>query len=189
MPGDSNRNHAPDDGRRPAKRWRTALAAVATAGLVLAACGGGSPSADKKPGKSAASAAKSKHEGTSSTGSTTSTTAPPIATSTVVIDGRTVPVPTDDGTPITPLQDSGQNVILTSRGFLPRVLYASRTAPVVYTNLTSGTVTISFPHSPASPAATIAPGASYDYTPRSMQYEYTSSTGYTAYVVVGAFTG
>lgn len=172
------------DLRRPAGRWKAAITAVAAAGLLLAACGGGSPSADKKPATGTAN-----RKGTSNTGSTTSTTAPPITSPTVVLGGRTVTVPTDDGTPITPLQDSGQNVILTQKGFLPRVLYASRTAPVVYTNLSSRTVTISFPHSPASPAATIASGGSYSYTPRSMQYEYTSSTGYSAYVVVGAFTG
>jgi hypothetical protein len=153
-----------------------AIAVLALLGL--AGCGG-TPSAQKDPPKKAATPIPR----------TTTTTAPPISAPTVVIGGKSVAVPTDDGTPITPLQDSGQNVVLTTKGFLPRVLYSSRSTEVVYTNLTPRTVTIRFPHSPASAPATIAPGASYSYTPRSMQYEYTSSTGDAGYVVVGAFTG
>lgn len=167
-------------------RWRRVRSArrvgtgaiVVSALLGLAACGG-TPSAQKDPLKKDATTIPK----------TTTTTAPPISTPTVVIGGKSVTVPTDDGTPITPLQDSGQNVVLTTKGFLPRVLYSSRSTEVVYTNLTPRAVTIQFPHSPASPPATIAPGASYSYTPRSMQYEYTSSTGDAGYVVVGAFTG
>jgi hypothetical protein len=168
---------------RRSPRWRpVAVAVVAAAGLVLAACGG-APSADKDPAKSTTTT----HSTAPPADSTTTTTAPPITTPTVIIGGKSVAVPTDDGTPITPLQDSGQNVVLTTKGFLPRVLY-SATAAVVYTNLTPRTVTISFPHSSVSPPATIAPGGSFSYTPRADQYEYTSSTGDTGYVVVGAFT-
>ena len=151
-------------------------AAFVSAALVLTACGG-APSAEKDPPKKAPTSP-----------STTTTTAPPITAPTVVIGGKSVTVPTDEGTPITPLQDSGQNVVLTTKGFLPRVLYSSRSTKVVYTNLTPRTVTIQFPHSPASPPTAIPPGGSYAYTPRSMQYQYTSSTGDAGYVVVGAFT-
>jgi hypothetical protein len=154
-----------------------AAAAFAVAGLVFAACGGTPNAGDKRSASSRANDP-----------TTTTTTAPPITTPTVDIGGTQVTVPTDDGSPITPLQDSGQNVIVTTKGFLPRVLYSDHGTPVVYTNLSTHAVTVSFPHSPASPPATIAPGSSYAFTPRSMQYEYRSSTGDTGYVVVGAFT-
>lgn len=173
---------------RASRRWRLlAVATVAATGLGVAACGG-APSASRGPSKSTATDPTTATRTQSATDSTTSTTAPPITTPTVALGGKSVTVPTDDGTPITPLQDSGQNAIVTTKGVLPRVLYAARTTPVVYTNLTPRAVTVTFPHSPASPPATIAPGGSYSYTPRSMQYEYTTSTGYTGYVVVGAFT-
>jgi uncharacterized membrane protein len=173
------------------RRWQAVVATAVACGLALAACG--SPAATKDPSKSkptepSKSKSKSQSNPTTTSGTTT-TTAPQVTSPTMVLGGKTVTVPTDDGSPITPLQDSGQNAVLTTKGFLPRVLYASRTTPVVYTNLTPRPVTITFPHSPASPPALIPPGGSYDYTPRSLQFQYTSSTGFTAYVVVGAFTG
>lgn len=186
MPHPSICKHLPGSVRhhRPPRLRAAAAALVAGAGFLFAACGG-APSAVKDPSESSTtppSTTSIKPQ------STTTTTAPPITTPTVLIGGKLVTVPTDDGGPITPLQDSGQNVVLTTKGFLPRVLYTGGSTSVVYTNLTPRSVTISFLHSPGTPPVTIAPGAKYAYTPRADQYEYSSSTGYAGYVVVGAFT-
>ena len=67
---------------------------------------------------------------------TTSTTAQVIASSTITIGGKVYDVPSEGGgIPIKPYSDTGQQIIYTSSGFLPRTLYASLHTPVVWTNL------------------------------------------------------
>ena len=102
----------------------TVVAAALLSGAVVSACGG------------AAKALTSSKATTTSPPVSTSTTAQAITTPTVQINGSTYNVPTETGTtPIDPLQATGQNVVFTPTGFLPRTLYSSLNTPIIYTNL------------------------------------------------------
>jgi hypothetical protein len=118
---------------------------------------------------------------------TTTTTAPQITSSTVVLGGKSIPVPTEgDNKPISSNVDTGQQVILTSKGFLPALLFSALHTPVTFTNLSSKTVTLTLPFTGVAPA-TLAPGASTSWTPNVLQFQYRSSTGYHGKAQVGAF--
>jgi hypothetical protein len=149
-------------------------AVVAAMFVTLAACGGPTP-------KSA----------TTTTHAATTTTAQVIASSTVTLNGKAYPVPTEvPGTPIKPFSDSGQQMVLTVSGFLPSQLFSATGQPVVVTNLTPKRVTITLVSTGLSaPSHSLAPGASFSYTPTGLAYGYASSTGRHSVVNVGAFTG
>jgi hypothetical protein len=121
--------------------------------------------------------------------STTTTTAQVIASSTVTINGHAVKVPTEDGTdPVKAFGDTGQQVILTSSGVLPRSLYAGQNQPVTWTNLTSKPVTLTLNHVPGVSPQVIQPGASYSWNPVStLSFTYTSSAGGTGFIYSGVF--
>jgi predicted outer membrane repeat protein len=120
---------------------------------------------------------------------TTSTTAPEVTTPTITLDGKQFPVPTEGGThPISSYRDTGQQVILTTKGFLPAMLFAVKEQPVVFTNLTPHTVKITFEVTAGEPPATLAPGQSMSFLPKALQFRYSSSTHDGGAVFVGAFT-
>jgi hypothetical protein len=143
-------------------------------GLLAAAC-----SSSPSSGSAAPSTPKS----------TTTTTAQVIASSSVTINGHTVNVPTEDGTdPIKAFGDTGQQVILTSSGVLPRSLYAGQNQPVTWTNLTSKPVTLTLNHVPGVSPQVIQPGASYSWNPvNTLSFSYTSSAGGTGLIYSGVF--
>jgi len=117
----------------------------------------------------------------------TTTTAQPIVAKSVTIDGKAVAVPTEDGTdPIKPFSDTGQQVVLTASGFLPRTLYSALKTPVVFTNLTSHPVVLTLEHVGVAPV-TIPAGGSYSWTPNVLDFGYVSSTKDSGTVNVGAF--
>ena len=119
--------------------------------------------------------------------STTSTTAQVIAGATVTIDGKSYNVPSEGGgIPIKPYSDTGQQIIYTSSGFLPRTLYSSLHTPVVWTNLSNKPLVLTLEHVGVAPV-TIAVGATYSWTPNVLAFGYASSTGDFGYVNVGAF--
>jgi hypothetical protein len=120
---------------------------------------------------------------------TTTTTAQVISSATVTIDGRTVKVPTEDGTdPIKAFGDTGQQVILTSTGVLPRSLYAAQNQPVTWTNLTSSPVTLTLTHVPGVSPQVIQPGGSYSWNPvNTLSFSYASSGGGSGIVYSGVF--
>jgi hypothetical protein len=119
----------------------------------------------------------------------TTTTAQSLAATTVTLNGQTYPVPTEDGkTPITPFADSGQQVVLTTSGFLPRTLYSALHQPVVFTNLTSKVITLTVEDVGIAPA-TIEPGGHFSWIPNVLAFGYKSSTGDGGIVNVGAFQG
>jgi hypothetical protein len=142
--------------------------------MIAAACGSSTPS--------------SSSSGTSTTvRSTTSTTAQVIASPTVIIDGKSYNVPSEGGgIPIKPSADTGQQIIFTSSGFLPRMLFSSLQTPVVWTNLSSKPLVLTLEHVGLAPM-TIATGASYSWTPNVLAFGYKSSTGDAGVVNVGAF--
>jgi hypothetical protein len=119
---------------------------------------------------------------------TTSTTAQVISSSTVTIGGQTVNVPTEGGTnPIKPYGDTGQQIILSSTGVLPRSLYASLNQPVTWTNLTAHPVTLTL-KVPGVPPKVIPPGSSFSWNPvNQLSFTYLSSAGGTGFVYSGVF--
>lgn len=111
----------------------------------------------------------------STTSSSTSSTTLAITTTTihyvpryVSVGGRIVLMPTEDHhEPIQAYSNFGQNVIITSQGFEPSKLYAVRTSPVVFTNLTDQTQEVVFYHVPGTPnSGPIAPGGHYTFNYR-----------------------
>ncbi len=122
--------------------------------------------------------------------STTTTSIPPAALKgpTVTIDGKAYPVPTEFGTtPIDPTSDTGQQIIITSKGFLPYHLFADLNTPIVWTNLSSKPVRISFEYS-AVRSPEIPPGGTFTYSSKDVySFVYRSSTGYRGSVDIGAF--
>jgi len=143
---------------------------IAALAVAASACGGGGPA------KSAAAPA-----------ATTTSTAPQVTTPTVMVDGRSVNVPTEEGSrPIFSRIDTGQQVIYTSKGFLPAYLFAATAQPITFTNLTDHSVAISFLGTGAKPA-TIAPGGSYSLTTDVLQFEYHAPNGDHGKAQIGAF--
>ena len=102
-----------------------------------------------------------------------------LAGPTVTISGHSYPVPTESGTtPIDPATASGQQIILTPKGFLPYMLFASLNEPITWTNLTPHPVRIRFEYSSVS-SHLIPPGGTFTYFSRTIYtFVYRSSTGY-----------
>ena len=153
-------------------RARLSLVAGLVAALAVAAsaCGGGGPA------KSAAAPVAS-----------TTSTAPQVTTPTVTINGKSVNVPTEDGTkPIFSRIDTGQQVIYTTKGFLPAYLFGATGQPIIFTNLTEKPVTVSFLGTTSKPE-TIAPGASYSFLADVLQFQYRASNGDHGKAQIGAF--
>jgi hypothetical protein len=153
-------------------RARLSLVAglIATLAVAVSACGGGGPA------KSAAAPV-----------ATTTSTAPEVTTPTVIVNGKSVNVPTEEGTkPIFSRIDTGQQVVYTSKGFLPAYLFAATGQPITFTNLTDDPVTVSFLGTGAKSAA-IAPGESYSLTTNVLQFQYHASNGDHGKAQIGAF--
>jgi hypothetical protein len=113
---------------------------------------------------------------------------PSIASSTVVIDGKSVVVPVEEyspNRPIKPLTDTGQQIIISSSGLLPRTLFAPSPVALTWTNLTTQPVTVTFAGSGISSGA-ITPGGSWTYrTDRQLSIGYGTTNGYHGQVSVG----
>jgi hypothetical protein len=151
-------------------KWVVGLATLAS-GVALAAC----------------SSTPSRPTTAPTVRSTTTTTAASLTTGTIVLNGKSYPVPSEAGTrPITPFADTGEQVVLTSSGFLPRTLYASTQQAVVFTNLTTKPVTLTIEDVGLKPAV-LQPGATYHWIPNVLAFGYKSSTGDGGIVQVGAF--
>jgi hypothetical protein len=121
----------------------------------------------------------------------TTTTAPAITSVTVIVNGKSVTVPTEaNGIPIEQHISTGQNVVYTAKGFLPYWLFAASGQPIVFTNLSSKPVTIEVPPT-ENPAFTIQPGQSYSLTPEPSgidQFQYrTANDRYYGKAQVGIF--
>jgi hypothetical protein len=110
-------------GRSP--RWvrRACLPAVLPLALVLASC-------SSSPTK----------QGTRPTASTTTTSVltPAILSKTVVLNGHTYAMPSEDGVhAIDPSVATGGQIVLTNKGFLPYRLFVQLKQVVTFTNLSS----------------------------------------------------
>ena len=146
------------------------LAVAAAAACLLAACGSTAP-----------------HKAATPPTVATTSSVPAITTPTVILNGKSVVVPTENpGVPITSGVATGQQVILTDKGFLPAVLYASLKTPVTFTNLSSKTAKITLVDT-GYPVTSLAPGASFSWTPDDLQFEYQATGGFHGKAEVGAF--
>jgi hypothetical protein len=118
---------------------------------------------------------------------TTSTPPPPLRGPTVTIGGEQFPVPTENGIPISALVGSGDQIVLTAKGFLPYQLFADLNAKIVWTNLTPKTVRITFEHSSVR-SPWLKPGQTFSYSSSTLySFVYRSTTGYHGTVAIGAF--
>ena len=131
----------------------------------------------------------SSSSGTDASKSIPKPTIPPsIGSTTIQIGGKTVVVPREEYSPdrpIKPLTDTGQQIIISSSGLLPRTLFAPSPVALTWTNLTSKPVTVTFAGSGIS-SGPIAPGGSWTYrTDRQISIGYGTTNGYHGQVSVG----
>lgn len=160
--------------RRAPARIRTLVPAVAAAALMcLAGCSSAGPST------------AARHSVT-----TTSVLTPAVVSRNLVIDGRSYPVPSEDGVhAIDPSVATGGQIVLTNKGFLPYRLFAQLNQKITWTNLSSHPVRITFLHLPQK-SGLIPVGGTYTFSsPHLINFIYTSSSGFHGVVAIGAFTG
>jgi hypothetical protein len=104
-----------------------------------------------------------------------------------MINGHSFQVPTESGSqPIHQIDDSGQQIIVTSTGALPQQLFSAVSTPVTWTNLTDKTVTLTLAVA-GQPPKQVPPGGSYTWTPNILDFGYQVSNGDKGGVNVGAF--
>jgi hypothetical protein len=162
---------------------------------VIALCGalGACGSSPKASDATKATAATSASSTPTTTPATTTTTKIPLtgpsvtkidASKTVAVGGKTVTVPTDGGKPIVQGVDDGQQIVISSTGFLPERLYSDPGSAIVWTNLTNQPQQILFDaFSVTSPV--IPPGGSWSWkTQDSESIAYRSASGLSAVVTV-----
>jgi hypothetical protein len=163
--------------RTPARARALALAGVALVVLLtLSSCSSGGGSSPKAAGPARST-------------TTTSLLTPALVSRQVTINGHSYPVPSEDGVhAIDPTVATGGQIILTNKGFLPYRLFVQLSQVVTWTNLSSHPVRITFLHLP-NKSRLIPVGGTFTYSsPRLINFEYTSSTGYHGIVAIGAFT-
>ena len=75
-------------------------------------------------------------------------------------------LPTELGrAPVDPVRSMGQNVLLTASGPWPHQLFARSSSPIVFTNLTTVPVTISFVSYPVRPHVVPPDGGTWSWKP------------------------
>lgn len=154
------------------RRRRTvgALVAVALAAVVGTGCSGAGGSQGQ-------------------TATTTTVLTPAIETPTTTIHGHTYTVPTEPGVPvINPAVATGNQIVLTDKGFVPYRLFANLNEKVTWTNLSSHPVTITFLHVPGARPKRLAVGGTFTYSSATLaNFVYVSSSGYRGLVAIGDF--
>ena len=98
----------------------------------------------------------------------------------MTINGKRILVPTERGTrPIQADQDDGQQIIISTNGFLPEDLFATEGYAVIWTNLTTVPQRIKFTNSePRFWSPWIPAGGHWSYKPlHAMSFTYASTTG------------
>jgi hypothetical protein len=172
----------------------TASSKVLLAGffLALVAVLGGCASGKTAGGSATTSTTATTASTTTTTPSTTTSsipvTGPSLATiagsKTVTVGGKKVAVPTDSGKAIPPDVGDGQQIIITVGGFLPKRLYATPSAAVVWTNLTDQPQQVVFDHF-AVHSQVIPPGGHFSWTSQdSESIAYHSVSGMHAVLVL-----
>ncbi len=152
----------------------TAVVLVASVGLAAASCSSGSGSASSTTPKNT---------------TTTSILPPEVVTPTTIINGQSVTVPTEQpGHAISPVGETGGQVIITPKGILPYRLFANLNQTVTFTNLTSKPVSLKTDFFKYFSTGEIQPGQSFSWSsPTSVSIGYTSSNGFKGLLIIGAF--
>jgi hypothetical protein len=122
---------------------------------------------------------------TPTTSSPTTTTLPAQY---VKVGGHRVKVPSERGNnaPIHAYQDGGDQILITSKGFVPHILYAED-GTVVWTNLTNQTQEITIKNG-AIHSGRIPPGGTFRWNATgSISFRYQSAAGQYAYLYLGLF--
>lgn len=154
---------APGPTRSGASRPGAAVAAGLVGLLALGACGSG-PS-----GSSGSTSTTSTSPATAAVHVTGPSVQQILHSTQVVVDGKSVAVPYQIGTrPVSPIYDTGQHVLITVGGLLPKELFSARTYPVVWTNLTDQPQQVVFEHLPVT-SPVIPPGGTWTFTSVSAQ--------------------
>lgn len=114
--------------------------------------------------------------------------APQVTGSTVVLKGRSVPVPTErPGVPISPGTDTGGQIIVSPNGVLPVRLFVNLGQKITWTNLTSKPVSVHFYGHPVN-SGPIASGGTFSYSSNHLEeFNFLTSNGYRGIVAIGAF--
>jgi hypothetical protein len=161
-------------GRRPGGRAGLALG-LGLAAAVLAGCSASPSSTD--------------HPSTTFSVTARSVPTPAITTPTVTIAGHTYPTPTEvAGEAIDPLVATGDQIVLTDKGFVPYRLFAQLNETITWTNLSSHPVRVTFLHLPVR-SGVIPVGGTFTYASKTLiNFLYVSSSGYHGAVAIGAFT-
>ena len=123
------------------------------------------------------------------TATTTTVLTPALETPTTTIHGHTYPVPTEPGLPdINPSVATGNQIVLTDKGFLPYRLLSNLNEKITWTNLSSHPVTITFLHMPGSRPKHLPVGGTFTFTSATLaNFEYVSSTGFHGLAAIGDF--
>jgi hypothetical protein len=163
---------------RRARRGVVLVVGVLLVAVVSAACSSApSPSAAKS------TTTTSHHHPTYSI-----TPIPEIKTATVTINGHVYPVPTENqGRPISSDTDTGSQIVITDKGVLPYHLFVNIGQAIVWTNLSSKPVRVSFIAYPVT-SPLIPTGGTFSHTfTTSYSFAYNTSNGHQGQVDVGAF--
>jgi hypothetical protein len=96
----------------------------------------------------------------------------------VTIDGKKVAIPDEVDQPIRPVEDVGEQVIITPKAIEPGLLWCQVKYRLTFTNLTSVPQQLRFVNDGGWRSPIIPPGGTWHYTPIfGISYYYVTSTG------------
>jgi hypothetical protein len=96
----------------------------------------------------------------------------------VAIDGRRVAIPDEGTRPIDPVEDVGEQIIITPKAIEPHRLFCQVKRQLTFTNLTTVPQQLRFVNDGNWRSPTIAPGATWHYTPTfGISFYYKTMTG------------
>jgi hypothetical protein len=95
----------------------------------------------------------------------------------VTIDGKKVAVPDEITKPIQPIEDVGEQIIITPKAIEPHLLFCQVKYRLTFTNLTSVTQQLTFTNDGGWRSPKIAPGGTWHFTPHyGISYHFVTNT-------------
>jgi hypothetical protein len=128
------------------------------------------------------SAAATGTQHTTTTTTTTSTNASVTVTTVgvagyVTIDGKKVAIPDEGTKPIQPIEDVGEQIIITPKAIEPHLLFCQVKYRLTFTNLTSVTQQLTFTNDGGWHSPKIVPGGTWHFTPHyGISYQIVTNT-------------
>jgi hypothetical protein len=96
----------------------------------------------------------------------------------VTIDGKRVAIPDEGTRPVEPIEDVGEQVIITPKRIEPHLLFCDVKTRLTFTNLTSVPQQLTFVNDGSWRSPKIAPGGTWQYTPTfGILYYFVTNTG------------